>query len=313
MIDVIVTDKKLLTPKVCQLRLEQLTGDPLPRFQAGAHIDIHLPQGKIRQYSLCGDSSASFYEIAVQRESSGLGGSTYIHDTLAVGQVLKISQPRNLFALNDGQEPCLLFAAGIGITPIVSMAQACAKAGRPYQVFYTSEKDTDLIFTSRLGPMSNVHIHTKAGFGNQRLDIPACFLGAAPNAHIYVCGPAGFMDAVTAAADIAGFPPQQLHQEYFNADHINTMSDTSFDIKIASSGQIFTVDAQSSALATLEENGVFIPASCEKGICGTCVVGLVEGEAEHRDVFLTETEKASMTRFTPCCSRAKSGMLTLDI
>ncbi|MDO6475160.1 PDR/VanB family oxidoreductase [Alteromonas sp. 1_MG-2023] len=313
MIKATVVSKILLNDSVCELKLVAENGLRLPEWQAGAHIDVQLPGDFTRQYSLCGQPQDNHYTIAVLKDKQSRGGSVSVHETVQKGDTLIISEPRNHFALDNSDAPSYLFAAGIGITPVVTMAEACQKAGRPFRVFYAVADDKRAVYADRLGPASCVHVISKAAFAGKRVDLNSCFYGAPDSAQVYVCGPGAFIQDVLSAAKNAGLSPSQLHREFFTAAETDTSSDEAFEIELKSSGDIFTVNKDSTILSVLEENDVFVPVSCEEGVCGTCVTGLLDGEADHRDVFLTDEEKQQMRLITPCCSRARSGRLVLDL
>lgn len=311
-LQVVVTDKSMLSVAVCQLTLASEDGTVLPSWSAGAHIDVLLENDLIRQYSLCGEPGSDKYQIAVLLDPNSRGGSRYIHNNVQAGDTLTISIPRNHFGLDTSASPCWFFAAGIGITPIVSQVEACQQKQRPYKVVYAVSSDESAIYAERLGNPTHVHLYSKKAF-KQRLSIAACFEQVAPDTHVYVCGPNAFIEDVLAGAKQAGLPGLQIHREYFNASDAASAPGGAFEVEIASTGEVYRVEEDSTILSTLEEHGVFVPVSCEEGVCGTCVTGLKAGEADHRDVFLTDEEKADNKLITVCCSRAKSARLLLDL
>ena len=312
MLQVIVSGKESLTPRVCKLTLTSSTGEPLPDWAPGAHIDVFLPGDMIRQYSLCGALNSNHYQIAVQLEENGKGGSRYIHETLQNGTEITISEPRNHFPLTDGSSPCVFLAAGIGITPMIPMVEQCQAEQREFALYYAVGNHTDNILSESYSQLSNVCIHDKAAKGI-RLDIQAVLANAAADADIFICGPAGFINDVLTRAKQQGINSERLHREFFSAEPIDHSNDGSFEVEIASSGQVISVSKDESMLEALEDNGFFVPVSCEEGVCGTCVTPLLSGEADHKDVFLTDQEKAKMDRVAVCCSRAKSARLILDL
>lgn len=312
MLQVKITGKEQLTPRTVKLTMASITGEALPRWQAGAHIDLFLSGNMIRQYSLCGALEAPTYSIAVQLEDAGKGGSKYIHKELVAGSELTISEPRNHFPLTSGNTHCVFLAAGIGITPFIPMIETCLASKRPFTLHYAISNSNDNLLSFDITALSNVHIHDKAS-QQIRLDLAAVISAAPLNSDVYVCGPNGFINDVLHLAEQRGIPPEQLHREFFSAEPIDHSNDGSFEVEIASTGQIVQVGKDESMLEALEENGFFVPVSCEEGVCGTCITGLLAGEADHKDVFLTDQEKARMDQVAVCCSRAKSPRLILDL
>ncbi|RPH22180.1 MAG: oxidoreductase [Alteromonadaceae bacterium TMED7] len=312
MLQVIVSGKESLTPRVCKLTLTSSTGEPLPDWAPGAHIDVFLPGDMIRQYSLCGALDAQHYQIAVQLEEQGKGGSRYIHESLQCGAELTISEPRNHFPLTEGENPCLFLAAGIGITPFIPMIEACLAGNRPFSLYYAVANGSDNLLSDQYTLLANVHVHDKATQG-VRLNIDALLKAAPADSDIFVCGPNGFINDVLSLSARQGIDSARLHREFFTAEPIDHSNDGSFELEIASTGQIVSVAKDESMLEALEDNGFFVPVSCEEGVCGTCITPLLGGEADHKDVFLNDKEKAQMDRVAVCCSRAKTPRLILDL
>lgn len=302
---------------VCLLELASEDGAPLPEFAPGAHVDVHLGDRLCRQYSLCTTHGMPrSYQIAVLREPRSRGGSQAVHDRIGVGDVLRIGRPRNLFPLSENDQPALLFAGGIGITPILCMAEFLAARNRRFALHYCGRTAERMAFRDRLlasGFSDRVHIHTDDGPADQRLDL-AALLDATPRAtHLYVCGPSGFIDAVVAEANQRGWDPGCVHVERFAADTAGQDSDTEFEVRLASTGQQFTVGADETVVEALARHGVTLETSCEQGICGTCLTQVVDGIPDHRDCYLSDREKSLNDQFLPCCSRAKSRLLVLKI
>jgi len=301
---------------ICSLRLEAVAPATLQAFSAGAHIDVHLPNGIIRQYSLVNAGSEPYYEIAVLNEADSRGGSRAVHEIVKEGDVLTISQPRNHFALADGHSPSLLLAGGIGVTPILCMAQRLHAIGAPFAMHYCVRSKSRAAFLDRIqaAPYSgHVTVHDDDGPADGAFNMAATIAAQPPGTHLYVCGPAGFIEAAAGAAKAQGWPAEHIHFEYFAAGPTDRADDGSFEVQVASSGDVFTVPAGVSALQVLNDAGVDIPWSCEEGVCGTCVTRVLEGTPDHRDHFLSDAEKAAGDIFTPCCSRAKSPRLVLDL
>lgn len=314
MIEVIVASKQLEAEGICSFELARENGQPLPAFSAGAHIDVHLGQGLVRQYSLCNTASETHrYQIAVLREPASRGGSHYMHDTVQEGHRLAISEPRNLFALDAGAQRTLLFAGGIGITPILCMAERLNHCGAPFELYYSVRNRERAAFLDRLqaSPFAaNVHVCIDQ---QQPLDALAVLANPDAGTHLYVCGPGGYMAFILDSARAQGWPEERLHREYFSASPQAAAPTGAFEIEIASSGEILRVEADQTIIDVLYDAGIEVPVSCEQGVCGTCVTRIFDGVPEHRDSFLTEAQRALNNQFTPCCSRARSPRLILDL
>lgn len=317
MIEVSVVARNNQAQDICSFELARSDGAPLPAFDAGAHIDVHLPGGLIRQYSLCNPPwETQSYLIGVLRDPASRGGSKAMHEQMQVGQKLLISKPRNLFPLSENAQRSLLFAGGIGITPILCMAERLHRLGADFELHYCTRSIERAAFVERLqaSPFAErVQLHFDGGPAAQRLDTAALLANPDAHTHLYVCGPGGFMEHVLNTAKAQGWNDERAHREYFAATPINHDNDGSFAVQLNSSGQIIQIPADQSVAEALEACGIDIPLSCEQGICGTCLTRVLAGEPEHRDLFLTEAEQALNDQFTPCCSRAKSPLLVLDL
>lgn len=315
MIPVRVAARTGVAQDIVRLDLESLDGQALPAFTAGAHIDLVLANGLTRQYSLCGAPDRAGYAIAVLREAASRGGSLYVHDNLVPGAELKISAPRNLFQLEEDADAYVLIAGGIGITPLLSMAHRLTRLGKPFVLHYCARSQERAAFLDLLTSnlfAERVHLHFSSDPAS-RLNLDEVLHSPGPGRRLYVCGPAGFMDFVTEGAAQRGWSSDRLHREHFAAAPVADGEDQAFDLVLASSGQTLRVGKDQTAAQALEAAGVFVPLSCEQGICGTCLTTVIEGEPDHRDLFQTDQEKATNQQFTPCCSRARSGSLTLDL
>jgi vanillate O-demethylase ferredoxin subunit len=316
LISVRVSSKHSEADDICVLELVAADGGPLPPFDAGAHVDLHLPNGLVRQYSLCNDPAENQrYVIGVLREPQSRGGSAAVHASIAEGDLLAISRPRNLFPLGPVEAGSLLLAGGIGITPILGMAEHLAAVGADFELHYCGRTRSrmaflDRIAASRYAGRTRLHVDDE---GETGLDFDRLLRHCAPGTHIYVCGPGGFIDMVTGLASKAGWPAAQIHLERFSAQAAPAGDDGAFDLKIASSGQVIRVNADETAAAALVRHGIAIETSCEQGICGTCATRVLEGEPEHRDLCLSDEEHEREGMFTPCCSRSRSALLVLDL
>ncbi|MHC0504779.1 PDR/VanB family oxidoreductase [Achromobacter aegrifaciens] len=311
-----VTRRTQETEDIVSLELRDPAGGLLPVFSAGAHIDVHAGTGLVRQYSLCGaPQERDRYIIGILREASSRGGSEWIHDRCLEGAMIQIGEPRNHFPLQEARRS-ILIGGGIGITPLLSMAEALHAAGGDFELHYCARSVGKTAFRGRIEQAAfsrQVRCHYDDGSVDQKLDLARLLSQPDAGTHVYVCGPAGFIDWVCREAAEAGLAREQIHFEYFGGKEIDSANDQAFDIKIASTGQLLRIPADRSAAAVLQEAGIDIYTSCGEGSCGTCVTRIVEGVPDHRDVFLTDDEHAAGDQFTPCCSRAKSPLLILDI
>ncbi|MFK3736935.1 PDR/VanB family oxidoreductase [Massilia sp. TN1-12] len=314
--DVRVTRKTSEADGICSYELARLDGAPLPSFEAGAHIDVHLGANLVRQYSLCNPpGETQRYQIGVLRDANSRGGSQAMHDRIDTGSTLTISAPKNHFALVEAKRT-LLFAGGIGITPILAMAETLAARGADFEMHYSARSPERAAFKERLAAShlaARVHFHYDGGDAAQRLDLDTLLAAPDADTHLYACGPQGFIDHVLGSARTLGWAPAQLHVEYFGAAAQDTAGDRPFEVRLASNGRIVAVPAGTTALKALEAEGIAIPYSCEEGVCGTCLTRVLEGVPDHRDMYLTEEEQAANDQFTPCCSRAKTPLLVLDL
>lgn len=293
------------------LTLAHPEGHPLPAFTAGAHIDLHLGDGLVRPYSLCGDpAERGCYRLGVLRERASQGGSSAVH-ALREGDAVRVSEPRNLFSLAPGAGHSLLIGGGIGITPMLAMAAELQAAGRSWSLHYCARSRADAAFLPRLADAAwadRVQLH----FGDERRMVPGEVLAdLTPSTHVYVCGPQRLMDAVREAGLAAGLPPEQLHQECFSAEVAT--GGCAFEVVTAKSGLTVPVAADQTIVEALAQVGIKVQVSCRQGICGSCLTNVLEGEPDHRDSYLTDDEKADGDQMLLCCSRAKSARLILDL
>jgi vanillate O-demethylase ferredoxin subunit len=315
-ITVKVARKKQEALDIASFELARPDGAPLPAFSAGSHIDVQVPGGLTRQYSLCNDAGENHrYRIAVLRDAKSRGGSVGMHDAVQEGDTLQISEPRNHFPLVHAQRTVLL-AGGIGVTPLLCMAQRLQAIGSAFEMHYCTRSEGRTAFCDEIRASAftaKVHFHFDDGPREQALNLPAVLGAPDPGAHVYICGPAGFINFVLQTAQGMGWPSEQLHLEYFSAAPQDTSADRAFTVKLASSGKLVPVAADQTVVQALQAQGVEILTSCEQGVCGTCITRVLEGECDHRDMYFTDEEKAKHDQFTPCCSRAKTDVLVLDL
>ena len=297
-------------PDIHTYDLRAPEGGELPPFTAGAHIDLTLPNGLIRSYSLTNPQSERHrYVIGVQKDRATRGGSKWVHENLRPGVVLNVNGPRNNFALNESAEKTLFIAGGIGVTPMVSMTQRLTELGRDWELIYCARKKATTAFLEALKG-GNVRYNFDEEPGGKMLDIAAAVNAAPPNAHLYCCGPLPMLAAFEAAT--AQLPRERVHVEYFSAKEPPAV-EGGFKVVLAKSSREFTVQPGKTILDTLLDAGLDIPYSCMEGVCGTCETRVLEGVPDHRDLILTEEEHAAGKTMMICCSGAKTEKLVLDL
>ncbi|SCB26786.1 PDR/VanB family oxidoreductase [Cupriavidus alkaliphilus] len=302
---------------IVSFELAHACGADLPPFQPGAHIDVHIPGGYVRQYSLCNPANETRrYVIAVLRDAQSRGGSAALHDCVVEGDALRISVPRNHFRLHPGANHSLLFAGGIGVTPMLCMAEQLHREGRPFTLHYCARSWGRMAFHDAISGSDwagHVQLHFDDGAPGQKLDLQLALDTACADTHLYVCGPRGYMDTVLGQARAGGWSADRLHYEYFKAEPVHKESDGAFEVEIASTGTVVMVPADKSIAMVLNEHGFNVSMSCEQGVCGTCVTRVLSGLPDHRDAFLTTEEREANDQMTPCCSRSKSPRLVVDL
>lgn len=316
-ITVTVSRKRSEAEDICTFELVGQDGHPLPPFTAGSHVDVHLPGGLTRQYSLCNTPAESHrYLIGVLKDPASRGGSAAMHTLVHEGDTLSISAPKNHFPLAHDARRSLLLAGGIGVTPILCMAERLAAAGAEFEMHYCTRSPSRTAFRQRIGASGfapRVQFHFDDGGAEQKLELQVLLGTPAAGTHLYVCGPKGFMDAVLSTARARGWPEAQLHYEFFSAEPIKLETDGSFEVMLASSGKVVQVMQDQTVVQALAAAGVEVPTSCEQGVCGTCLTRVIDGIPDHRDMYLTPDEQSRGDCFAPCCSRSKSARLVLDL
>lgn len=295
-----------LDPHVRMFHLKDPGGWELPPFTAGAHIDIHLPSGTIRQYSLSGDPAADdTYTIAVQREEDGRGGSRELHDTLNEGDQVLVSLPRNTFPMVS-DAPVVMVAGGIGVTPFLSALPGLRDAGRKFELHYCARTAERASFSAMLAEMDlgeglQVHI---AG-STERLDIPGLIDELDGEAHLYCCGPTRMLEAVEAESAALG---ERLHVEHFG---VAAGADPAYEVVLARSGRTIPVAPGQTMLQALRAADVDLPASCEGGVCLECKCRWLEGTPIHRELTMDKRDRDEW--ITPCVSGSAGPSITLDL
>ena len=293
----------LTTPDILHVIFEHPLRRALPAWTAGAHVDLRLPDGKIRQYSLCGDpADLSRYEIAIKREDAGRGGSLWAHDSLAIGTTAHVSAPRNNFPLAQDAHHHTFIAGGIGVTPFLSMAHVLNQSGASFDLHLCARAPDQAPLLAELRRVAGDRLHCWFSSEEQRFD-PQTLHHDRDNTHYYTCGPQRLTDAVRAALVANGLPPEAIHVEHFGITSDENFKPEPFDAMIASSGKRFHVPADASLLDVLKQNGFNLASSCEIGVCGSCECGYVDGTVIHRDVVLPVSKRQD--RIMPCVSRAR--------
>jgi ferredoxin-NADP reductase len=311
--DVFVKELSYEAESVVSVRLMRADGLPLPRWQPGAHIDLLLPVGITRQYSIIESApDLSWYRIAVLQEPASRGGSEYVHIFLRPGQQVGIRDPLNHFALLDAEE-YLFIAGGIGITPIIAMIAHASSHRRRWILHYGGRALPTMAFRGRVERYPDqVSLWPADRYGPMPLaDIIGEFR---PGTRLYCCGPAGLLEAAQSTAAERGWPGRCVHIERFRPrTRPSPAADRPVTVIAARSGIRVTVDAEESLLDGLARVGVHVDSSCRLGVCGTCEVRVLDGEPDHRDDVLTLDQQLAGDTMLACVSRARSDLLTLDL
>jgi ferredoxin-NADP reductase len=301
---------------IISLELRPAPGVLFPPFEAGSHIDLHLPNGMLRNYSLLNSQDEEGrYVIGVLRDRASRGGSRSVHQDLRIGMTLPISTPRNNFKLHEDARHSVLVAGGIGVTPILSMARRLKALGRSFELLYFARSRASAGFVDDLVALGmSAHWH----FDDERGAPPdlKALLGRRPadaETHYYACGPAVMLDAFEAVCAELGHT--HAHIERFNAVAVAAKSGAQavYTVQLQRSGKTFTITPEKSLLITLLDAGIDVPCSCREGICGTCETQVISGIPDHRDSVLSAKEKAAGKSMMLCVSGCKSNALVLDI
>ncbi|MCY6379430.1 PDR/VanB family oxidoreductase [Hoeflea prorocentri] len=301
------------TDRIRVFTLCEASGAELPGYLPGAHLDFDLGELGTRSYSLIdwkSSLSTRNYTIAVQREDDGTGGSKAMH-RLEAGRAIKVLPPENDFELRDGAAPVLLLAGGIGVTPLISMASALDAQARDFAFHYSARSAGVMGFRERLGQAFPDHMVFH--FDDQApLDLAKLMSAQPPDTQLYICGPKGMIDAAREAAITAGLAEANIHIELFSAPEAQS-GDASFEVEIHDTGEVFVIPAGKTIIEVLEEAGKDLMYDCQRGDCGICQTDVISGTPDHRDVVLSEADRAAGKVMQICVSRAKSGRLVLDL
>ena len=324
--DVLVREAHPAADGILSFELRPVDGAELPPFTAGSHIDLYLPNGLVRNYSLINSQAErERYVIAVSLDANSTGGSRYLFENQMVGETIKISAPRNNFTLVEDAPHIVLIAGGIGITPLHSMILRSEEIGASWQLHYGTRDRAATAFREEFEALEaarpgRVHFNFDAEAGHM-LDVAGVVAGAPPDAHLYCCGPLPMLEIFNAAA--AGRAPGTVHIEYFTPPEApaeaaaepgaESQGQDSFTLVIKGSGEAYEIGPGDSILGVLIENGVNAAFSCGEGMCGTCLVEVAEGEPDHKDFILSENERASNRMMTICVSGSKTKKLVINL
>ncbi|MEX3007486.1 2Fe-2S iron-sulfur cluster-binding protein [Hoeflea sp. TYP-13] len=315
----VVTKSEAVTPQIRAITLAQENDEALPSFTAGSHIKVQLPDGGERPYSLVNADASSeattdpaSYQLGVRLEEDSAGGSRYMHG-LKEGDAVTAIGPENQFGVTSENVGIVLIAGGIGITPIISMASELKAKGQSFEFHYCGRTRNALAFVEPLaalcGDALTIHCDDEP---DTAVDLAGLVTSVEPGSHIYVCGPRGMIEAVRERAHDCGFDKDHVHFELFSK-HDEQVAGGSFEVEISSTGEVFTIPPDKSIIEVLEEAGVDLIYDCQRGDCGICQTDVLEGIPDHRDVILTDDERAANDVMQICVSRAKSDRLVLDL
>jgi ferredoxin-NADP reductase len=311
----VVRQVRLEAKAVVSLQLVDPAGGALPGWQPGAHLDLVLPSGLIRQYSLCGDpEDPRSYAVAVLREARGRGGSAEIHDSALVGRELTVRGPRNHFALAPAAGYVFL-AGGIGITPILAMVRSVAVRGLPWQLYYGGRDLAHMAFREELAALGGDRVHLLPQDTHGLPDFTTILGGQPPDYLVYACGPEGMLRAAEEACSAAAQPREFRSERFAVATKSSPEPEArgTFTVELKRSGISLTVPPDRTLLEVVREALPDMPYSCEEGYCGTCETRVIDGAPEHNDQILSAQERASNRTMMICVGRSRTPTLTLDL
>lgn len=305
-----LTGIRYAAPDIHLYEFRPVEGGLLPAFTPGAHIDLHLGNELVRQYSLMNaPEDRGRYVVGIKRDAASRGGSAFVHEGLRVGDVIDVTGPRNNFDLHEDAAHSVFVAGGIGVTPIVCMVERLRALGRSWELHYSVRRREEAAFLDTLRD-ERLHLHVDAEHAGAFLDVRAIVSAAPADAHLYCCGPGPMLDAFEAAA---GSRPANLwHVERFTAAKPSAQ-EGGYTVRLATSNKSIAVAPGQTILEALRGCGVRVPASCEQGICGTCETRVLQGTPDHRDSLLSEQEKKANDVMMICCSGSLSDVLVLDL
>jgi ferredoxin-NADP reductase len=306
-----VASVKTEAERINSYELVPIDGNELPLFTAGSHVDLFLPNGINRSYSLLnGQGERNRYVIAVNNDPASRGGSKYVHENIKANDVIDVSEPRNNFKLNEDAAHSVLIAGGIGVTPMLSMGRRLKELGKKWEIHYSARARHSAAFMDelrKLNPSLRVNFDQESG---RVLDISTIVRDQPANTHFYCCGPGPMLSSFESA--LANVAPELVHIEHFAP--LQPRADSGgFKVILQKSGKEFEVLPGKTILDALVDHGVDIAYSCSEGVCGTCETKVIEGVPDHRDQYLSKEEKQSNKLIMVCCSGCKSDKLVLDL
>jgi vanillate O-demethylase ferredoxin subunit len=288
-----------------------------PRFEAGAHIDVKMHDGLIRQYSLYNSpSDDQLYSIAVRQDKNGSGGSVFMHTQIKKGDTLNISTPRNNFPLRHDFEHYLLIAGGIGLTPLLAMAHHLHSLDKSFELHLFSNQVSSLAFHAELIDLpfsKNITVHNNDTDGSARSKVSTTLMPYRAGYGMYICGPTELMTFIINTAKQKSWPSEHLFLETFVPPEMDQSKNKSFEVELASTGDVLTVAADEHLIDVLHDHGYAVMCSCTQGMCGSCITPVLDGVPEHRDSIMSDEKRASNNCMTVCVSRSKSRRLVLDL
>lgn len=304
---------------VLSVRIARIeSNDPLPAWEPGAHIDVYVRDGTTRQYSLCGDpGDLSSWQFAVLREPEGRGGSAFIHDELRVGDQLLVTRPKQSFALEEASFHALV-AGGVGITPMMAMAEHLGRTGQPFHLTYGGRTRESMAFCQRLEALGD-RVTMLAEDAEGRADLEAVVRDLPAGGLVYVCGPVGLLRAVEAAAEaVHGTDQDIVRFELFSRAGVEQQESAALDadnyeLVLTESGHTLRLSPEANILEVVLALGLDVENDCRDGICGSCITPIRSGTADHRDLVLTKREKAAMDKMLICVSRPTCARLELEL
>ena len=313
-LQLVLRQLRLEAQDVVSYEFTSADGTALPSFTAGAHIDLHLPGGRVRSYSLVNDPAERHrYVIAVDRAPESRGGSSWMHATPRPGDRFTAGEPVNDFPLYEDAPLAIFIAGGIGITPFVSMAARLKHLGRHWRLHYAARSPQRAAYAREMQALETAGVQVDLRYSSEglgRLDLKQIVREAPAGSHLYCCGPAGMIDEFLAACE--GLAPQRVHLERFTASQAAATAG-GYEVELRRSGRTLAVEPGRTLLDTLLDAGVDVQYSCSQGICGTCCTNVLEGTPDHRDDYLTAEEKASNKAMMVCCSGSLGPRLVLDL
>lgn len=312
-LEVVTTQLTHQADGVLSVRLTRPGGEPLPAWEPGAHVDLILPVGLTRQYSLMGSpSDRSAYTITVLQQPNSRGGSEYVHLFLRPGQRVHVSEPRNHFALEEAPEH-LFLGGGIGITPLLPMVEAVAGRGGRWALHYGGRDRASMAFASELVARHPDAVTLWPADEQGPVPLTALLADRAPGARVYCCGPEAMIAAVQATAAEHGWPDEAVHVERFAPTVHEHGPDRPVTVVAARSGREVLIEEDESVLDGLVRAGIGMTSSCRSGVCGACQTTVLEGEPDHRDDLLSAAQREEGRVMMPCVSRARGELLVLDV